>query len=169
MILQALSKSEPPGWILVHHPFWGIRPRDGAEVNRTEQAAWHQFPIPDPFPGLRLVLSGHIHEFSSVSFQPFDSKKGPPKQRPAQWIVGSGGDNLELEPPYLKQFPDKVVDDVKANVFTMEGFGFLVLERNSEPTKWTGTLLDTRNHVLAKCWLDGRSLSCEQPGGSPSK
>jgi hypothetical protein len=154
-----------PGWILIHNPFWGIRPRDSAVINRTEQEALHQISGTDPLPGLELVLSGHIHEFSSLSFA---LTKDPSKQRSPQWIIGSGGDKLEIDPPYDPKHFSKVVDGVEASVFMMEGFGFVVLDRDGE-SKWTGKLLDDSDHELAKCSLERRTLSCGPPGGAPSR
>ena len=98
------------GWIVTHRPIWGVDPkvvgklRPGHEaanekeamapllpgfnavdypVNRTEQAASDYRKLA----GTDMVLSGHVHLFTALSFGP---------QRPSQLIVGNGGDNPDV-------------------------------------------------------------------------
>ena len=78
-----LANARSHAWLLTHRPIWalaqgaGVPP--GAMLNATEQAA-----IRDLVPaGLDMVLSGHVHDFTSYAFGP---------SRPAQLVVGEGGD-----------------------------------------------------------------------------
>src|SRR5215472_4990682 len=84
--LRSLLGDVPPGsWLLTHRPVWGVLEGDGtppgAMLNATEQAAIRDL-VP---PGLDMVLSGHVHDFTSYQFGP---------ARPAQLVVGESGDAL---------------------------------------------------------------------------
>ena len=72
-------------WLLLHHPVWALGPPGplaGFSTNQTMQAAIRGL-VP---PSLDLVLSGHVHAFISYDFG---------AERPAQLIVGTGGDKLQ--------------------------------------------------------------------------
>src|ERR1700687_252397 len=71
------------GRLLTHRPVWALAGGEltGKTVNLTEQAAIRGHVSA----GLDMVLSGHLHDFANYSFGP---------ERPAQLIVGTGGDAL---------------------------------------------------------------------------
>ena len=82
--LQSLLADVPAhSWLLTHRPVWALAQGDdasrGSTLNATEQAAIRDL-VP---PGLDMVLSGHVHDFASYDFG---------AARPAQLIVGEGGD-----------------------------------------------------------------------------
>ena len=134
-------------WLLMHRPVWAMAmgALGDKNVNLTMEAA-----IKDLVPaGLDLVLSGHLHDFTSYSF-------GPP--RPPQLIVGVGGDTmLDLANVPLVGATIDGMETTKG--FALKRFGFFVMERAGEG--WNGTLYaDDDKTVLARCVLAGRDLDC---------
>jgi len=154
--LDALTKTPPigPAWIVTHRPIWGLVPvaRAGpvgpfeVPINATEQAAVRGRDLS----AVRMVVSGHIHHFASFSFAA--------GERPAQLIVGTGGDVGEAAdtPKFLD---DKVTLDRKlARRFGFDRYGFLVLERSDDG--WNGDFYDVHDQPIAHCRLSGRALAC---------
>ena len=154
--LDALIKTPPtgPAWIVTHRPIWGLVPvaRVGpmgpfeVPINATQQAAVRGRDLS----AVRLVVSGHIHHFASFSFAG--------GERPAQLIVGTGGDVGEAAdtPKFLD---DEVTLDRKlARRFGFDRFGFLMLERTGDA--WSGDFYDVRDQPIAHCRLVGRALAC---------
>ena len=100
-------------------------------------------------PALDLVLSGHVHDFISYDFG---------AERPAQLIVGTGGDKLQdlgQAPIAGAELDGMTVRDGIA----LERFGYLVLDR-SPAGGWDGVLYTPDDTVLARCRIAGRSLAC---------
>jgi hypothetical protein len=146
-LAQLLANAPPHSWMLTHRPVWALAQGNlgGKNMNQTEEAA-----IKGHVPaGLDMVLSGHLHDFTSYSFGP---------QRPSQLIVGIGGDTM-LD---LANVPviGAEIDGMKTTKgFALERFGFFIMERNGDG--WNGTLYapdDTT--VLAQCTIAGRDLDC---------
>ena len=147
--LQTLLANAPlHAWLLTHRPIWalaqgpGVTP--GATLNATEQTA-----INDLVPaGLDMVLSGHIHDFTSYEFGP---------SRPAQLVVGEGGDaNDAISQPVN---PGIVIDGTRIHrALAIPDYGYVVLHRVSQG--WTGTVYALNDQVLARCRLHGRELAC---------
>jgi predicted phosphodiesterase len=139
-------------WILTHRPIWGFVPeRSGAfgetdelAVNRTEQAA----VAGEQLGGVRLILSGHVHVFAAADFGP---------GRPAQLIVGNGGDTRDGELPRAQAHRVRVAG-LPADAFLVEQFGYLVLDRVT--TGWSGVLKGVDGRLLARCGLAGRDIAC---------
>jgi hypothetical protein len=148
--LAALLADAPAhSWMLSHRPVWALAQGalGGMTVNQTEQAAIRGH-VP---PGLDLVLSGHLHDFTSYEFGP---------ERPAQLIVGTGGDTM-LD---LANVPlvGAEIDGMKTTGgFALKRFSYFVMDRDG--TAWSGTLYADDDTVLARCRLDGRRLDCRQP------
>ncbi|HEY7851414.1 MAG TPA: metallophosphoesterase [Caulobacteraceae bacterium] len=147
-----------PAWIVTHRPFWFAARRgdtlvDGL-VNATERAAASGAHLDD----VQLVLSGHVHDFTAVDFGP---------KRPAQLIVGTGGDLLEagdLPPPAAGA---TVVDGLPAKAFSMGRFGYFVFDRQG--ADWVGGFHDLTDALITRCRLRARSLTCvavAEPAGS---
>jgi hypothetical protein len=142
-------------WIVTHRPIWGLVPvaRVGpfgplnVAINATEQAAVRGEPMSD----VQLILSGHIHHFASFSFG---------EARPAQLIVGTGGDVGEVAdtPDPTGQTVD--IDAMKAKSLEFERFGYFVMDRHG--ADWRGVFKDVDGRVLASCDLHGRSLRCRK-------
>ena len=155
---QALARQS--GWIVTHRPIWGLVPvvRVGpigpleVAINATEQAAVRGRDLS----AVQMVVSGHIHHFASYDFGP---------SRPAQLIVGTGGDVGEPgDTPRYRSGPTEI-DGLPASGFAFERYGFLVLERAK--TGWTGVFYDASDRIVARCSLEGRALMCAPPARRP--
>jgi hypothetical protein len=144
---QLLANVPKGSWLLTHRPVWALAKGNAAgdTINQTEEAAIKGH-IP---PGLDMVISGHLHDFASYSFGP---------QRPAQLIVGVGGDTMDALPS--EKLAGATIDGLHTTKgFALERFGFFVMERNG--TGWSGTLYDPDDKtVLAQCTIAGRDLDC---------
>ena len=150
--LAPLLAQAPSGsWLLMHHPVWalGQNPLNtllpGLSTNQTMQAAITGL-IP---PGLDLVLSGHVHDFLGYDFGP---------ERPAQMIVGTGGDKLQTLAPTRIAGAELGGMTVRDGI-ALKQFGYLVLERDPGGG-WDGVLYAPDDTVLARCRIAGRSLAC---------
>lgn len=139
-------------WIVTHRPVWDTLRLGGflsdSVVNATQRAAMKGRDLA----GVRMILSGHVHNFTSASFGTV---------RPAQLIVGTGGDELSQNdtPPPVVGRPS--VDGLPADVFTMGRFGYFVLDRQGDD--WVGAFHDLSDKVAAVCRLKARALTCRSP------
>jgi hypothetical protein len=142
-----LSDAPAHSWLLTHRPIWALVQGDakpGDTLNATEQAA-----IRDLAPaGLDMILSGHIHDFTSYDFGP---------SHPAQLIVGEGGDsNYAMVQPLTAGM---VIDGAKLRRgYGIADYGYVVLRRTG--TGWSGTVYAVDDQVLARCLLRGRAVTC---------
>jgi hypothetical protein len=142
-------------WIVTHRPIWGLVPvaRVGpfgpvnVALNATEQAAVRGEPLTD----VQMILSGHIHHFASFSF-------GPP--RPAQLIVGTGGDVGEVADSKDPTGDIVEIDGLEARTLEFERFGYFVLDRAG--ADWRGAFKDVNGQIIAACTLHARALSCRK-------
>jgi hypothetical protein len=143
------------GWIVTHRPVWGLVPVARvpplnpieAGINATEQAAVRGQGLD----GVQMIVSGHIHDFAALSFGP---------DRPAQLVVGTGGDVGEpADIPRIRSGP-RVVDGKAADFFTFDRFGYLLLERQGED--WVGAFHDAEDRIVATCRLRDRTLECRR-------
>lgn len=144
---ELLTNAPAHSWLVAHRPVWALAQGTlaGKTVNLTEQAA-----IKGHVPaGLDMVLSGHLHDFTSYEFGP---------ARPSQLIVGVGGDTmLDLANVPLS---GAEIDGMKTTKgFALERFGYFIMERAGEG--WNGTLYAADDKsVLAQCRIAGRALDC---------
>jgi hypothetical protein len=142
-----LAPAPPHAWMVTHRPVWAMAQGDlsGLTANQTEQAAIRGH-VP---PGLDLVLSGHLHDFISYEFGP---------GRPAQLIVGTGGDNLL--PLGSAPIVGAEIDGMTVRRgFAAERFGYFIMERTA--AGWDGTFYAPDDSVLAHCLLAGRAIDCQ--------
>ena len=154
-------KPEPHAaeWIVTHRPIWGLVPvaRVGplgplnVALNATEQAAVKSEKLDD----VQLVLSGHIHHFASFSFGP---------SRPAQLIVGTGGDVGEIADQADPTGDIVEIDGLEAKSLEFERFGYFVMDRvpSNAGSDWRGLFKDVDGKVLATCLLHDRALKCRK-------
>jgi hypothetical protein len=143
------------GWIVTHRPIWGTVPVPilglSVPINETEQAAARNHDLA----GIQLVLSGHVHDFTSYSFGP---------DRPAQLIVGTGGDLPQGGEDATPRRSAVTIDGMRADTLSFERFGYFVFDRSG--SDWLGAFHDISDRVIARCRLHGRALSCMPSAGS---
>ena len=146
-----LAQAPNGSWLLLHHPVWALAPPgllSGLSTNQTMQAAIRGL-VP---PSLDLVLSGHVHDFISYDFG---------AERPAQLIVGTGGDRLENR--VQTEIAGAELDGMTVrDGIALQRFGYLVLDR-SPAGGWDGVLYAPDDTMLARCKIAGRGLDCRQP------
>jgi hypothetical protein len=142
------------GWIISHRPVWGLVPvaRLGPTaplevgLNFAEQDAMRGRAIG----GAQMVVSGHVHHFQALDFGP---------ARPAQLVVGTGGDigeAADLARVYTERRP---IDGLDANVFSFSRYGYYLMEKDRED--WVGTFHDATDRIRARCRLHERRLICQ--------
>ena len=142
------------GWIITHRPVWGLVPvaRLGpappveVALNATEQDAVRDRPLA----GVQMVVSGHVHNFQALTFGP---------ARPAQLIVGAGGDAGEKADRARPYGGRRLLDGLEAETLSFSRFGFYLMEKDGED--WSGTFHDIDDQVRARCRLHDRALSCK--------
>lgn len=143
----------PTDWIVTHRPFWGEAPvftlgplgMFSVGLNRTEQAAARGQDLS----AIGLILSGHVHHFASFDFG---------KDRPAQLVVGTGGDVGEPFDPARLRAATVGIDGMDAQSLTFRQYGYFLMERGAKG--WTGTFKDIDGKPVARCTLVGRRLVC---------
>jgi predicted phosphodiesterase len=145
-LANLLSMPQGHAWLLTHRPVWAMA--QGNLVGLTPNATLQEAIRGKVPPGLDLVLSGHLHDFISYSFA---------SERPAQLIVGVGGDALlELGKSPLA---GAEIDGMRvASGFALKHFGYFIMDAAAEG--WDGSLYGSDDAVLAHCQLRGRSLEC---------
>jgi hypothetical protein len=146
--LAPLLAQAPAGsWLVLHRPVWatGQGPLALFSTNHTLQAAIRGL-VP---PTLDLVLSGHVHNFLGYDFGP---------GRPAQLIVGTGGDKLQ-DLKHARIAGAELDGMTVRDGIALERFGYLVLDRDPEGG-WDGVLYAPDDAVLARCRIAGRRLEC---------
>lgn len=141
-------------WIVTHRPFWGEAPAFSlgplgvfnVGINRTEQLGARGKDLS----AVAMILSGHIHHFASFDFA---------DQRPAQLVVGTGGDVGEPFDPARLEASQVYIDGLEAETLTFQRYGYFVMERTG--AGWTGLFKDIDGKPVARCTLSGRALKCE--------
>ena len=145
-LAPVLAKAPPHAWLAMHRPLWAMAQGEltGMTSNQTMQAAIRgQVPA-----NLDLVLSGHLHDFLSYEFGP---------ERPAQLVVGTGGDTLL--PLAKAPIVGAEIDGMPVRRGFADGrFSYFVMERTD--SGWDGTLYGVDDVVLARCRLAGREIDC---------
>jgi len=147
--LQSLLTDAPAhSWLLTHRPVWALAQGSGAKpgdtLNATEQAAIRDLAPP----ALDMVLSGHVHDFTSYDFGP---------GHPAQLVAGEGGDSNDAITQPLAA--GTVIDGAKLRRgFGVGDYGYVLLHRTGEG--WNGMVYSVTDRLLARCRLHGRAVTC---------
>jgi hypothetical protein len=147
--IAALARED--AFFLTHRPIWGFGHdgvQNGMEVlfedNVTLQAASDSV-LP---PGVRAVLSGHIHLLELLSFD------GP---RPPQLIIGNSG--VEMDDPITTPLAGlEIAGATVRDGLTYVRFGFTTLERDAGG--WRVVTRDETGAPLSECFLSGDGLAC---------
>ena len=143
-------------WIATHRPFWattmpltssaGIPPAYES-IDQTLQEALARAvadgsgTLPDE---VRLMVTGHLHAFQSLSF--FGDFVAP---RPPQLVIGDSGVALDTGAP--SGAFDATVDGRATHVVGFAKFGFLHVAELRADGSWRGAMLDATRSVLADC------------------
>ncbi|MFT5136141.1 MAG: hypothetical protein ACI9XU_000147 [Arenicella sp.] len=160
----ASKVSKANTWLVTHRPIWGVQSYQTEKstgctsdneyscINQMMQqaiAAQPEKSLPD---SVKLILTGHMHKFESVTFN-----KG---ENPPNIVVGSSGVALYGVTPapsanvLINNLPANVVttnSQVSNNGKTVDAFGFLNIELDGAGG-WQGQLVDpARNLILANC------------------
>ncbi len=146
--LQAMLAAQPD-WLLTHHPVRGVNAvaaKGGSleGANGTLMAALQGL---DEQP-LRLILSGHIHNFQIENYQ---------GRHPPQLVAGVGGDLLDKRtPPRFSGQP--VGDTTVISGLAVASFGYLIMDRQKDG--WSIILHGADGAVLRRCHWGCRRISC---------
>ena len=141
--------TDTPGWIITHRPIW-YAARKGAALSDGVTSATERAAVKGrDLAGVSLIVSGHTHFFSSLSFG---------SSRPSQLIVGTGGDVLETDEVARPATGTPLIDGLTASIFAMGRFGYFVFDRDG--TDWVGRFYDVTGAVAATCLLHRRALRC---------
>ena len=139
-------------WIVTHRPFWDRAiidlfplPGFGAELNKTQQVAARQSDLSS----VAMILSGHVHHFAAIDFD---------GRRPAQLVVGTGGDIGERGEHRAPRTESTRLDGMAARDLSFRQFGYLVLDRAG--AGWTAAFKNKDGQLVTRCTLAGRRLAC---------
>jgi len=141
-------------WIITHRPIWGETPIlnfgpagiFNVGLNRTEQAAVKGRDLS----AVALIVSGHIHHFASFDFG---------GARPAQLVVGTGGDVGESADQATPYGHEVYIDEMEAKTLAFEQYGYFLMVRGKGEV-WNGVFKDLDGRAVARCSLVSRQLSC---------
>lgn len=163
--LATQVKGDKPTWLISHRPIWAAEDYDGDKstgctanntfgcINQMMQQAIKNQPSGALPENIKLILTGHMHKFESVSF-------GPNANRPANIIVGSSGVSLSGDQPNpsAKIAIDGMTADVlttntqiTSNGKTYDSFSYLDIQLGDNGA-WQGNLINpTEKLIIAKC------------------
>jgi hypothetical protein len=148
--IDILSKIPDYAWLVTHKPVNAMLAKPGdPKVNIVSNRILQPALGADMPASVRMYVGGHIHFFQAVDFG---------GARPAQVVVGTGGDNLEGVPTASVTGAD-INGSTAINAVTYSGFAYMVWDR-VDKTVWTGTLFDVEGKPLNHCRLEDRRLSC---------
>ncbi len=135
----------PNAWLLLHHPLRGIN-QTNSGVNLSLQVSAGTLPA-----GIRMVLSGHIHEFQELNFL---------LQSQPQLVVGNGGDTLHPVPtvPIVGfRFPADGETVSSGGAFGRFGFTHM----NLVDGVWYFVPRNVAGEMETVCILGPRAILCE--------
>jgi len=147
---DVLADIPAEAWLATHKPVNAMLAKPGdPQVNIVANKVL-QLALGAEMPaGVRMYVAGHIHFFQTIDFGGV---------RPAQLVVGTGGDNLEGMPQASVAGAD--INGRKAvNATTYSRFGYMVWDRVRRDI-WSGTLFDIDGKPIDRCRLVDRLLSC---------
>ncbi|MFT4924403.1 MAG: hypothetical protein ACI8WB_000481 [Phenylobacterium sp.] len=159
-----MSNSKNDTWLITHRPIWGVQEFDASEsvycsdakqyscINQMMQKAIAKQPagsLPDE---VKLVLTGHMHKFESVSFSQGNN--------PPSLIVGSSGVELSGSEPApsaqvkINGQTSSVLTtntQVSKNNVTYDAFGYMNIQFDGSG-QWQGQLVNPGAKLtLANC------------------
>jgi len=132
-------------WVLFHRPIWAVQP-NGTNGNANLQMA----SANNIGGGIKMVLSGHIHFFETMEFQP---------DRAAQVVVGNSGDNLTA--PNGPLAGTTVGAGTITRGTSLGGFGFTTMDLNADKS-WTVVDRDVTGAPKTTCSFVGNKVGCDR-------
>ncbi len=156
---EQVTASSTRTWIMTHRPIWGVYDTDETAANVTMQTALSQTSNGALPAGVSLSLSGHMHQYESLTFPP---------GRPPQVVIGNSGVALashEAQGDYCT-----TVDGQQANGNAIGQYGYLDLTLGTT-AGWSGSVINTSSTV-ANCSSDNLpqpicTLVSNTAGGQP--
>jgi len=152
----ALAARTPNAFFLDHHPILAFAPNP-AQPNAPfpgngslQSVLASLYPTTLFPPGVKALLSGHVHLFEMVSYS---------TPQPVQFVSGNGGDWTDR--PLPDPLPAGVVPapgTVISSIVATNRFGFMTMERDGG--RWLVVAHDARGTALFRCTLEGRQASC---------
>lgn len=154
------ARAEQPTWLMTHRPIWAVEGYDPGKstgcteqnqygcINQMLQQGIKHLPNKALNENVKLVLTGHMHQFESVSFG---------DKRPPALIVGSSGVALSGSTA-----TEKVnVDGLPADVLSLgeriyrddaqqSAFGYLHMSLSHDAT-WKADLISPKNQTIVEC------------------
>jgi hypothetical protein len=162
--IDGLARLAPYNIAVDHHPVLGVaahmdKKTGTAEIDGGNGGLQSVFGSQNPWlfpPSVKLLLSGHVHVWSQLSFS---------SPHPTQFIAGFSGtqeDTVPLPrtlPADVNVAPGATVDRFSSWV---DGFGFMTMVRTG-PESWDIEVHDVNGKVLNRCTARGRQSSCDLP------
>lgn len=161
--MEALSHKAPYNIAVFHHPILGFgATRDKAGVVSLfdgDKGLQDAFGAVDPGllpPGVKAILSGHVHLWEQVSFT---------SAHPTQFISGFSGtaEDIATLPATLPEgavpAPGALVGAISSWV---DGFGYMTMER-AGAEQWNVKVWDISGAVRNTCTLSGSKSVCAKP------
>ena len=159
--LTGLAAIPAPVWFVHHRPIWaaitgplGI-PIGGnlTLIDAIRIAALKGGPLVAP--NVELMLSGHIHTFQAINYD-------PETHVPPQVVAGFGGDRLDPTPTSLRGAIFQGSSGVHVeDGLSIGGFGFLLMTRMEEG--WRLDVYDAHGRITRVCQFRKTRLDCPRP------
>jgi len=145
-------------WLLSHAPFNAVRVGKKARNDTDDKALRQEGTVDNTLqqqaiggllpPGIKMIVSGHIHLFEALSFG---------GRIPPQLVVGTGGDKLGKKP----KVPAEIAGVPVTASIVLKHFGYMVWDRDDrDGQKWKGELRNEDGAPMVRCQLAERELSC---------
>lgn len=158
--MRALATRAPYNIMVDHHPLLNLGAYAGPDGKVSVvggNAGLQQVfgPLSPTFapPGVKLLLSGHVHLWEATSFN---------GAFPGQFVAGFSGTQEETvplppaAPPGVMAAPGAVVDAFSS---WSVGFGFMTMTRTG-PDRWRVEVRDLDGKVVNRCRVAGSKISC---------
>jgi hypothetical protein len=162
--MDGLARLAPYNIMVDHHPVLGVVAHIDKDTGKPKIEGGNGglqsvFSGQDPWlfaPGIKMLLSGHVHVWSQLSFS---------SPHPTQFIAGFSGTQEDIV-PLPRTLPDSVYVAPGATVdrFSswVDGFGFMTMVRTG-PESWDIEVHDVNGKVVNRCKAQGRQSSCDLP------
>ncbi len=150
---SVLTQGVAGGWLLLHHPVWGLRMVDNrpAPSSAMLETAWEKAGLKQS--DVSLIVAGHVHLFELLSFE--KSANLPP-----QLVVGDSGTKL-AKPLPGSLAGAKLASRTVAQGESFDDFSYGLMTR--ETTGWRLRMRTEKQKDKADCSLDLRlgSVRCQ--------